>query len=249
MATMNLFRSARQRPRRAIREENTAVRLEGRTIPLRIRRHPRARQITLRVDPVAGGAVVTLPSTTPVAEGVAMVHRKADWLLDHLKTLAPRRPFADGVTVPLLGEVHIIRHRPDVRGVVYREAGALVVCGRAEHLGRRLTDWLKAEARREFAMRARVKAMALGARMGRITVRDTRSRWGSCSAGGNLSFCWRLIFAPVFVVDYVIAHEVAHLRVRNHGPRFWQTVAGLTDDVEGARAWLNRHGESLHRFG
>ncbi len=108
--------------------------------------------------------------------------------------------------------------------MVRREGGTLIVAGRPEHLGRRLTDWLKAEARREFAVRARAKAEILGRRVGRVTVRDTRSRWGSCSANGNLSFCWRMVMAPAFVVDYVVAHEVAHLKVRDHSPRFWKTV-------------------------
>lgn len=244
---MNVFRALR-RKRQPIREEQTVVHLDGRTIPLRIRRHPRARQMTLRIDPIAGGAVITLPAATPIDEGVAMVHRKAGWLLSRLEALPPRQALADGASLPLLGEDHVIRHRPG-RGVIHRDAGQLIVCGRPEHLARRLTDWLKAEARREFATRAQPKADQLGCRMGRVSVRDTRSRWGSCSTAGNLSFCWRLILAPAFVVDYVVAHEVAHLRVRDHSPRFWQTVAELTDDVDGARVWLTRHGESLHRVG
>ena len=245
---MTLFHPLRRKPR-PIREEETVVDLDGRTVPLRIRRHPRARQMTLRIDPIGGGAIVTLPAATPIDEGVAMVRRKAGWLLDRLAALAPRRAFAEGAVVPLLGEDHVIRHRPDGRGVVRREAGRLVVHGRPEHLARRLTDWLKAEARRDFAARARPKADILGCRLGRVTVRDTRSRWGSCSTAGNLSCCWRLVLAPPFVVDYVVAHEVAHLKVRDHSPRFWRTVAELTGDVDGARAWLKRHGEALHRLG
>lgn len=246
---MNLFRTRRKPKPQPIREEETVVNLDGRDVPLRIRRHPRARQMTLRVDPIRSGAVVTLPESTPVAEGMAMVHRKAGWLLGRLRALAPRRAFADGAIVPLRGEDHVIVHDPQGRGVVRQEAGRLVVHGRPEHLARRLTDWLKAEARREFAARAKPKAEALGCRLGRVTVRDTRSRWGSCSAGGSLSFCWRLILAPDFVIDYVVAHEVAHLKVHDHSPRFWHTVAELVGDTAAARAWLNRHGDALHRLG
>lgn len=248
MARLTIFRAPRSKPG-PIREQRTILELDGREVQLCIRHHPRACRMTLRVDPVGGGAVVTLPVSTPADEGMAMVRRKAGWLVSRLEALPPRSVLADGAAVPLLGVDLTVRHRPDGRGVVRREGNVLVVAGRPEHLARRLTDWLKAEARREFAVRARAKAEALGCRMGRITVRDTRSRWGSCSANGNLSFCWRLVLAPPFVVDYVVAHEVAHLKVRDHSPRFWKTVATLTGDSERARAWLNRHGEALHRFG
>jgi len=248
MAGLTVFRRPRRKPR-LVREQRTVVELAGRDVPLCIRHHPRARRLTLRIDPVGGGAVVTLPAATPADEGLDMVRRKAGWLLDRLRALPPRAVLADGAAVPLLGADLVVRHRPDGRGVVRREGAALIVAGRPEHLARRLTDWLKAEARREFADRARPMAEALGRRLGRVTVRDTRSRWGSCSANGNLSFCWRLVLAPPFVVDYVVAHEVAHLAVRNHGPRFWETVASLTGHADRARAWLRRHGEALHRFG
>ncbi|MBE0529331.1 MAG: M48 family metallopeptidase [Rhodospirillales bacterium] len=248
MAGLSFFRRARRKPK-PIREERTVVELDGRDVPLCIRHHPRARRMTLRVDPVAGGAVVTLPDSTPADAGVDMVRRKAGWLIGRLEALPPRSVLADGATVPLLGAELTVRHHPEGRGVVRREGDALIVTGRPEHLPRRLTDWLKAEARREFAARARIKAEALGRRMGKVTVRDTRTRWGSCSANGNLSFCWRLMLAPPFVVDYVVAHEIAHLAVRDHSPRFWKTVATLTKESDRARAWLNRHGEALHRFG
>jgi hypothetical protein len=248
MAGLSFFRRARRKPK-PIREERTVVELDGREVPLCIRHHPRARRMTLRVDPVSGGAVVTLPASTPADAGMDMVRRKAGWLIGRLEALPPRSVLADGATVPLLGTELTVRHHPDGRGVIRREGDVLIVTGRPEHLPRRLTDWLKAEARREFAARARIKADALGRRMGKVTVRDTRTRWGSCSANGNLSFCWRLMLAPPFVVDYVVAHEVAHLTVRDHSPRFWKTVATLTGEAERARAWLNRHGEALHRFG
>lgn len=248
MARLNFFRTALRKPR-SIREQRTIVELNGREVALCIRHHPRARRMTLRIDPVGGGAVVTLPASTPADEGMAMVRRKAGWLIDRLEALPPRSVLADGATVPLLGAELTVRHRPEARGVVRRVGNELIVAGRHEHLTRRLTDWLKAEARREVAARARVKAETLGRPVGRVTVRDTRTRWGSCSANGNLSFCWRLVLAPPFVVDYVVAHEVAHLAVRDHSPRFWKTVATLTGEAERARAWLNRHGEALHRFG
>lgn len=230
----------------------TEIALAGRTIPVRVYRNSRARQIILRVDGVdddGDGIVLTLPRRAGVAEGFALAREKQDWVLERLGRLAPRVPFAAGQRIPLGGVDHEIRHRPDGRGGVWRDGLAIVVSGRPEHLARRLRDWLRGQARSEIAARVSEKARALDRIPGRITVRDTRSRWGSCSHDGNLSFCWRLVMAPLMVLDYVVAHEVAHLRFNNHGPRFWDAVAGLTAEADSARRWLDDHGERLHRYG
>ena len=113
-----------------------------------------------------------------------------------------------------------------------------------------MTDFLKAEARREIGVRARAKAGQLGMPIKAIALRDTRTRWGSCSRKGGLTFSWRLILAPEFVLDYVVAHEVAHLKEMNHGPRFWALCESLTTaDAKVARAWLRANGGALHAYG
>ena len=241
---------ARAAPRRRrIREEQTVLALAGHEIPLRIRHHPTARRLTLRIDPAGGGAIVTLPSGLKARDGIAFAERKADWLINRLDSLPKPVPIGNGSELPLRGIPHRIRHRTDARGTVWLENGEIHVAGRPEYLQRRIVDWLKAEARRELGERAHDKADRIGRTVGRVTVRDTRSRWGSCSANGNLSFCWRLIMAPEHVLDYVVAHEVAHLIERNHGPRFWDLVRELTDDTGGAKVWLRRDGDSLLRYG
>ncbi len=122
--------------------------------------------------------------------------------------------------------------------------------GQPAHTERRVRDFLKAEARRQIVERAQAKAAIAGRKIRRISLRDTRSRWGSCASGGNLNFSWRLVLAPDGVLDYVVAHEVAHLVHMNHSPAFWQTVATLTDaDVKAQRAWLRRHGNGLFAYG
>jgi predicted metal-dependent hydrolase len=134
-------------------------------------------------------------------------------------------------------------------GVVRRENGVVTAPGAPEHLARRVTDFLKAEARREIALRTRAKAASLGKPVTAITIRDTKSRWGSCNSAGRIAFSWRLIMAPEFVLDYVVAHEVAHLAELNHGVRFWRLCASLTEaDPKAARAWLKRHGPELHSY-
>jgi len=230
-------------------KDNLVLDIEGRAVPLRIRRNARARRLILRIDGERDGVVVTLPRHVPVEEGLDLARSKAAWIIRQLDRLAPRIPFADGAVVPVLGIDHRVRFDPAGRKPVHCGGGEIVLTGRPEHLARRLTDWLRGEAKRLIAPRAHAKAETLGRSPAAITVRDTRSRWGSCSVDGKLSFSWRLVMAPEHVLDYVVAHEVAHLVERNHGPRFWDLAAELTNDVKSARAWLNAFGARLHRYG
>lgn len=226
---------------------------------LELRESPRATRLTLRVDASRDVIQVVVPRGVGEAEAVRFVSRHADWVLARLAAMPPRLAFEDGAAIPFLGIDHVIRHDPELRGGTRRmkaSAGAggeirgeIRVGGRPEFLSRRVHDFLKAEARRELAVRAREKAALIGAKVAGLAVRDTRSRWGSCSSEGSLSFSWRLILAPDPVLDYVVAHEVAHLREMNHGSRFWRLTARLTADVEGPRAWLKANGARLLRYG
>ncbi len=124
----------------------------------------------------------------------------------------------------------------------------LCVAGSPEYAVRRLVDWLKNEAKKDLFFRVHHHASNVGIYPKRISIRDQSTRWGSCSGNGNLSFSWRLIFAPSFVLDYVAAHEVAHLKEMNHGPRFWRVVRDTMPEMHKARFWLKKHGSELHRF-
>jgi hypothetical protein len=148
-----------------------------------------------------------------------------------------------------LGQPHVIVHDPAARRGVWRDAGVIRVSGFAEHLPRRVRDFLKREARAMLTERAHDKAGRLDRPIARISLRDTRSRWGSCSSDGGLSFSWRLILAPEEVLDYVVAHEVAHLMHHDHGAKFWALVTDLTPSVDAPRQWLRAHGPELHRYG
>jgi len=125
----------------------------------------------------------------------------------------------------------------------------IAVCGDRPHVARRVREFLEAEARRDLAAAVRRHTARLGGTARRVTVGDTTSRWGSCSARGALSFSWRLILAPAYILDYLAAHEVAHLRELNHSHRFWKTVYELCPRTDEAERWLKRHGSDLHRFG
>ena len=237
------------RPRASVREKHLTLAIDGRPIPLTVRKNPRAKRIIVRLTGDGDGVLITIPSRTAFDEGVRAAERNADWIMQRLDAAPPRIPFADGAVIPFLGREHTIRRQPKAPVSVRVEAGEIVVAGPAGLLPGRIDRWLRQQARCEISARVADKTARLGRPANRITLRDTRSRWGSCSARANLSFCWRLVMAPEAVLDYVVAHEVAHLAVPNHGPQFWQTVSTLTDEVESPRRWLRRHGRSLHRYG
>lgn len=226
--------------------------IDGQAIPLRIRRNARARRLILRLDDDTGGAIVTIPKRSAIREGISMAEGKTAWIAAQLKRQPAPVPFVADASVPFLGVEHTVRHQAGARGI-RRLDGEIIVSGREEYLARRLTDWLKAQAKAEISPRAHDKAARIGtercSRLGRITIRDTRSRWGSCASGGQLNFSWRLVLAPEFVLDYVVAHEVAHLAHHNHGPAFWALADTLTARMSEAKAWLNAHGRTLHRYG
>lgn len=225
------------------------VRVGDADLAVEVRHAARARRITLRVDAATRRVVLTLPPGMDPARGFAFLREKELWLQNRLSRLPAAVPFADGAVIPFFGDDHVIRHRPDARGGVWREDGALHVTGEPAHLARRLEDWLKAQARQALSVQARAMAARVDRPVTRISVRDTRSRWGSCTAAGGLSFSWRLVFAPRAVFDYVVAHEVAHLVELNHGPRFWRLVAELCPEMDHSRRWLKRHGSTLHGYG
>ncbi len=238
---------AKRAEKRAVRRELLAV--EGADVAVNVRLSPRARRIVMRVHPSTGEVTVTAPSRGGAGPALAFVRGETQWIARQLKRIPTPVALMPGAVVPFLGVSHPIRHSLS-RGPapVWAVDGAILVSGRMEHAPRRLADFFKREAKTLFAARAVEYAARLGARPSRISVRDTRSRWGSCSQDGSLSFSWRLIFAPEFVRDYVVAHEVAHLKEMNHSARFWAHVKILSPDMTRARQWLRDHGRSLLRY-
>jgi predicted metal-dependent hydrolase len=213
------------------------------------RRSHRARRVSLRIDPRGGAVVVTLPQRTARTAGMALLMTNAGWVAERLAALPGAIAFADGAEIPLHGIPHRIRHMPGARGVAWVEQGEIRVAGDTAFLSRRVSDFLRAEARRSIAALVAEKALQAGVKPARITLKDTSSRWGSCAANGNLAFSWRLVMAPRFVQDYVTAHEVAHLRHMNHGARFWALVRDITPHTDSAVAWLRSDGMRLLRVG
>ncbi len=213
------------------------------------RRSVRARRVSLRIDPSEGMVVVTLPPRASRRAGMSLLMTHADWVSDRIARLPRMICFGDGEIIPIDGKPCRVRHVPQARGGAWLADGELHVTGAPEFLCRRITDFLRAEARRRFTKMVTLKAASTSLRARRVVVKDTSSRWGSCAPDGTIALCWRLIMAPEFVQDYVVAHEVAHLRHMNHGPRFWDLVARLTPYTASAMAWLRNEGAQLQRTG
>lgn len=231
--------------------QSPTIDIEGQPVALAVRRSRRARRLYLRVDPAAPAEYpveLVLPRGVGLSEGLRFARDMAGWVARRLKALPPSVPFADGTSLEILGEALVIRQTGG-RGPTRREGNALLVSGDTEHMPRRVRDWLKAHARAVLAERSRATAARIGRQVSGVRLSDPRSRWGSCSSDGRLAYSWRLILAPTFVLDYVVAHEVAHLVHPNHGPRFWKLAAELCGDTEAPRTWLNRNGPRLLRYG
>jgi predicted metal-dependent hydrolase len=245
-----------KRPVRLPQRTTSKLVIDGQIVPLRLRLDRRARRYIVRVDPFTGEVAVTSPSKRGTETALLFAREQADWIAEKLAALPPVRAFSDGSLIPFRGEDHLIRHCPQARGVVWIEKAAAVsqtpvlcVAGEEVFLARRLEDWLKRRARKEIAARLATHAHRLDLAPPRFGLRDPRSRWGSCTSEGRMSFSWRLILAPDFVLDYVVAHEVAHLKEMNHSPAFWSLAQSLSAHVEEAENWLKFKGALLHRVG
>jgi hypothetical protein len=232
-----------------MQENRRPLALDGLETSLSVRRHNRAKRTTLRLDAKQGGFVLVLPKRASLRDGLAFAGENRGWMAARLRELPARVAFADGGLLPYHGVDHRIRHRPDHRGSVWLENGEIQVAGATAHLARRVTDWLRQAAKADLSRAAGRHADRLGVKIAGLSVRDTRSRWGSCSAAGRLSFCWRLVMAPEWVADYVAAHEVVHIAELNHSARFWRLVDELSPERKKAEYWLRRHGASLHLIG
>ncbi len=234
----------------------SAFELEALGAPIEVRRHPAARRLTLRVSKTKRAVIVTVPAESRLEEADKFLRSNLDWVRERLTRVPEPVPFADGCKIPLRGRPHRVCFAGPERArsvVEIEQSGSgtprLNVSGRLEHAPRRLKDWLVEQARVDLEACVALHTRSLGVKARRITLRDQTSRWGSCTAGGLLAFSWRLILAPGHVLNYVAAHEVAHLIEMNHGPRFWRHVARCMPKLEEAKRWLRNNGADLHRYG
>ncbi len=234
----------RTHPRREL------LRIDGRPVSVTVRLNPRARRLIVKVHPSTGEVSVVAPSRRALDHALDFARSESAWIARRLAHVPEPIELEPGVSILFRGAEHAIVEAAKGPAPVWIERGERLIriTGRPEHASRRLLDFLKREARKVLDARALEFAERVDVKPKRITVRDTASRWGSCSTTRALSFSWRLILAPPFVLDYVVAHEVAHLRHMNHGARFWALVGELIGDVEKPQAWLSQNGPLLHRY-
>ncbi len=225
------------------------LRIEGRPVEVTVRLNPRARRLIVKVHPSTGEVTVVAPSHRSLDRALDFARGETRWIARQLARVPETVSLGIGAIIPLRGCDCLVLKGEAGRGSVWQdEDGHIRVNGRNEHVPRRLLDFLKREARKTLEARAIAFAARLGTKPRRVAVRDTASRWGSCSQSRSISFSWRLILAPDPVLDYVVAHEVAHLIEMNHGARFWRLVRSLVADIDAPQDWLKRNGVALHRY-
>jgi predicted metal-dependent hydrolase len=228
------------------------VNAEGEQIPVRLIVNPRARRIAVRIDPSTREAVAVAPSSRQANKAAAFAAERAVWIAHQLAQLPEAAPFRSGAVLPVRG-VDVRLRRVDGRAPAQLERGPIsrltIGAPDADIFASRVKRFLMNEAKADFARRITAHAATLKVKPTGLQIKDTRSRWGSCTADGVLAFSWRVIFAPPYVLDYLVAHEVAHLIEMNHSPRFWNLVCKCAPDYVRGRNWLRNYGHTLHAYG
>ena len=226
------------------------VDIEGESVPVRIRRNPRARRISMRADAVKREIRITMPNYTPTNVALEFVSKKREWIAARLQSAPDAAPIGPGGEIAIEGEAHQIDWREDWPRTIRCGEGMIRLGGPEASVEARVLRWLKAEARRIFEKEIRHYCEQAGEAVPRLSLGDPRSRWGSCSSRGTISLSWRLLMAPVFVRRSVIAHEVAHMRHMDHSPAFYAWLDSLYEgDRNAADRWLKMHGTGLQRVG
>jgi predicted metal-dependent hydrolase len=224
----------------------------GVSVPVRLNVDKRATRVSVRIDPTAREAVATAPAPRYALDAISFASERVDWIAERLGALPPPLDFRPGAQIPLRGVLHTLSRAATGRTVRLDASGpvpVLLIPGHLESFGDKTRGFFRAAARADLAERVAAHAGTLKVAPRSIAIKDTRSRWGSCSSDGRLNFSWRLVCAPSFALDYVAAHEVAHLKEMNHSPRFWRQVERCVPDWRKARRWLEERGSALHAIG
>lgn len=225
----------------------------GRSVRVRLEVNPRARRLILRLDETNREAVAVAPSRRELAGAAAFAAERVDWIAGRLAQMPAVTPFMEGAVIPLRGEPCRLTLGGEGRRarLIAADDGSLTLSapGGTDTFARRVTRYLRMAALSDIGDAVTRHCETLGVDVQRISIKDTRSRWGSCTSDGKLSFSWRLVCAPPEVLDYVAAHECAHLLEMNHSDRFWRHVERLHPGWQARRDWLRRHGRELHAIG
>lgn len=216
--------------------------------PIKVIKSPRAKRLTLRIDSKEHIPVLSIPPRCSQKQAVSFVQTHQDWIMESLKKLPQTQYFTSGQTITLFGKEILIQHAPEKRWGARIEKGILYVCGESNFTHRRVKDFIKKEAQKKFLTLSQKQAEKINCHINEVVIKDTKSRWGSCSSLNNINYNWRLALAPKEVIDYIVAHEVSHLAHQNHSAAFWKCVATLCPNYEIGQEWLKQHGKELYVF-
>lgn len=227
--------------------EAGSIDLEGRKLPVMVRVDRRAKRLILRIENT-GHIKVTCPHEKDIGAALAMAKSRSEWIGSRLAELPPLTPFRPGAVIPVLGRSRHIVQDQIYRGPARLE-GDIIRVGGTSPIEGSVLRLLRREAQGACRQRALTASARIGVPLGRVRVRDMKTRWGSCTAAGDVTFNWRLVHAPLAVLDYVVAHEVAHRRHMDHSSAFWRVVETLYPDYRAQERWLRDEGRTLFSFG
>ncbi len=209
---------------------------------------PRAKMLGLRIDAKKRLPVLTIPKYCSKKQAINFVINQKQWIDEHLQKLQIRKPFEEGEKICLNGQDLELKHCATLRAGVQIENGYMLVSGEKCFFSRRVRDFIKEQAQKILYQMSVEKATKLQCKINRIIIKDTKSRWGSCSSLNNINYNWRIMLAPPLVIDYLTAHEVAHLKYQNHSADFWKCVDELAENAGYGRQWLKKNAESLNKY-
>lgn len=214
---------------------------------VKVIRSPLAKRLTLRIDEKNHRPVLTLPKYCSQSKALKFLQANRDWVVNMLARLPQASGFTNGDTISFFGQRFIILHLPGQRGTCF-EDDFLKVGGAVEFLHRRVTDFLKQQTLSRLSDLSVQKAKLLNCRIAGVAIKDTKSRWGSCSTLCNINYNWRICMAPLFVINYLVCHEVTHLKHPDHSSDFWLTLSQLCPDFKEGRHWLKVKGKDLYKY-
>ena len=217
-------------------------------LPLKVLEPARCRRLSLRIDCKERSVVLSVPPLCSIKKAVKFVEENSAWIETHLLAVPVGKKFADGDIINLFGQTLKIKHCPEQKCGVTIENSLIKVSGSIEFLPRRVRDFIKKISLQKLTIISQQKATKIGCQIKKITVKDTKSRWGSCSTLGNINYNWRIALAPEEAIDYLTAHEVSHLKHPNHSREFWECVKYLSPSAEGGRRWLKQNGNLLYSY-
>jgi Predicted metal-dependent hydrolase len=226
---------------------NHFIEINGQSLPIKMRRNANARRITLRLSRDGAMVQLTLPKRCAEKKAIAFANTQSQWIAKQLQSKPTAQPFVPNMKLEIFGDEFIFKHHAS--RITVAEGENIYIGGDEEFFARRVEDYIKKEAREKFSEMARELADEIGETISGVSLRDTSSRWGSCSSKKRINLSWRLALAPLSVAHYVIAHEVAHLMHFNHSTEFWELVEQLHPNWQKERDWLRKNGAILHAYG